>query len=220
MKKKLLEYNELGVTVLPSVFSDEIIGSIRNISLELKSRFGNEAIIGTKKQHGVPTFWKGLDMASQYNEELYKLYTSKLMLEIAGNFLDTSEVYLYNDQVVVKSAKEDFEFESHCDNQYGPNFKLAQKQVFKTVTCCLVLDDFTEHNGAIKFTTKRESEITPLPKAGSLIVWDGNTVHSSTNNLSNKSRGVWLLIYANTDIHLLPSEQDYFKRFYNQKFRV
>ncbi|MDB4061263.1 phytanoyl-CoA dioxygenase family protein [Vicingaceae bacterium] len=220
MKQKLLEFKELGVTILPSVFSDETIGSIRNISLELKSRFGNEAIIGTKKQHGVPTFWKGLDMASQYNEELYKLYTSKSMLKIAGYFLNTSEVYLYNDQVVVKSPKEDFEFESHCDNQYGPNLMLAQKGVFKTITCCLVLDDFTEHNGAIKFTTKVESEITPLPKSGSLIVWDGNTIHSSTNNLSNGSRCVWLLIYANTDIHKLPAEQDYFNRFYNQKFTV
>jgi ectoine hydroxylase-related dioxygenase (phytanoyl-CoA dioxygenase family) len=139
------------------------------------------------------------------------------MKGIASQILKTKEFYLFNDQIVVKKPKEDFEFTPHCDNQYGPNQKLAKKGAFKTITCCWVLDDFTNDNGPIQFVSKSNEKITPLPKAGSIIVWDGNTVHLSSSNNSNQVRSVWLLIYSSTDIKKVPTSESHFDRFYNDK---
>ncbi|MFT5665909.1 MAG: ectoine hydroxylase-related dioxygenase (phytanoyl-CoA dioxygenase family) [Vicingaceae bacterium] len=211
------EFDELGFTVIRSAICEEKISEVGSIALRLKKEFGNEAIIGKTKNFGVPTFWKGLDMASKYDSTLFNHYTSDLMKRIASQLLKSKEFYLFNDQIVVKEPKEDFEFTPHCDNEYGPNLELAKKGIFKTITCCWVLDDFTNVNGPIQFVSKSNEKITPLPTAGSIIVWDGNTIHSSSINKSDKIRSVWLLIYSSTDIHKISTSENYFDRFYNDK---
>ena len=214
------EFDALGFTIIESAIPEEIISEVRSIALNLKNKFGGGPKIGESKEFGVPAFWKGLDMASKYDQTLFDYYTSGMMKEIACKLLKSDEFYLFNDQIVVKNPNEDFEFTPHSDNQYGPNNELAKEGKFKTITCCWVLDDFTSENGAIQFISKRNERITPLPKAGSIIVWDGNTVHLSGNNNSEATRSVWLLIYSDVDIGKVPTSGTYFNRFYNDKIVV
>lgn len=215
------EYKKNGYVVIPGAIADEMIAKVRHISIALKQRMNEEHLPGDKKEFGVPVYWKGIDMASVHDKQLFDLYTQPFMYEFASTLLETPDVYLFNDQVVCKMPDEDFVFDAHCDNQYGPNPELARQGVFKTITCCWVIDDLTEENGAISFRNKHTGEWeTPYAKSGSLMAWDGNTVHASGKNNSNAPRIVWLLIYANAEVAEIPSDANYFNRFHRGRFMI
>lgn len=217
MKIDIKKFKENGFITLENTFDLATFELVKRISIQLKKEYANERLLGSAKPFGVPTYWKGVDMASKYSTKLYELYTSKVMTYIASILLETKTVYLFNDQVVVKQPKENFTFEKHFDNQYGPNPEMALDNKFKTITCCWVLDDFSKNNGPITFFHQNGQVITPLPKAGSLLIWDGNLVHSSSRNNTNNARCVWLNIYSNVDIQKVPTQKPFFKNFYNTK---
>jgi len=208
-----------GYIILNNCIPENELEKVREISMRLKEQIVTENLIGKPKEFGVPVFWKGIDMASKFEPQLFPIYTSRMMYEIASRLLATSDIFLFNDQIVTKLPNEDFEFKPHCDNQYGPNLELAQKGEFQTITCAWILDDLNEKNGAISFlnlnTNKWE---TPLVNAGSIMVWDGNTIHLSKGNQTDKPRRIWLLIYSSKDINTVESNLSYFKNFHNKKF--
>ena len=126
------------------------------------------------------------------------------MYDIATELLETDEIYLFNDQIVIKLPNEDFKFEKHTDNQYGPYNDLAEEGVFKTITSAWILDDFTIDNGPVSILNKQTNEWDiPLPKKGDMVIWDGNTLHESSINQSNKERAVWLCVYSTHDLTLI-----------------
>ena len=55
--------------------------------------------------------------------------------------------------------KEDFEFPIHTDNDLGPNPNGAKMGLFKTITCCWVLDDFTNENAEIIDGIRQQIEL-------------------------------------------------------------
>ena len=48
---------------------------------------------------------------------------------------------------------------------------------------------------------------TPLPKKGDIIVWDGNTLHKSSINKTDKERVVWVCVYTTHDMKTIPSNK-------------
>ena len=60
-----------------------------------------------------------IDMASKVNENLMMCYIHPFMQQIVPVFLETTDIYLFNDQVVVKLPNEEFIHPEHNDNQYG-----------------------------------------------------------------------------------------------------
>ena len=216
------KFNTEGYIHLPNIIPANYLEVAQSITLKLKEETISNNLLGTPKDFGSRIWWRGLEMASVQSSELYNMYTSNFMYEIAKTLLETDDVYLFNDQIVVKLPNEDFKFEVHTDNSYGPNPPLAQQNGFKTITCAWILDDYTEDNGAVSILNKRTREWeTPYPKMGDIVVWDGNTYHRSGINKSNKPRRGWVLVYANKDIvslSLKQNENGFKGKYYNKKF--
>lgn len=199
-------FKEEGYIVIPNCIPNTIIEDCKNICVSIRS--SNET--------------KVISVASFLSSDLFKYYTSDFMYDIATELLQTDIIHLFNDQIVVKLPNENFKFEIHSDNAYGPHNDLALKGDFKTITCAWILDDFTEENGPVSILNTQTNEWdTPLPKKGDMIVWDGNTLHQSSINNSNKERAVWLCVYSTRDLtSIKPYNLEFFKNknFYSDKF--
>ncbi len=212
---KLIKFNKAGYVILESVIPADYLETAQRVTIELKQYLIDEGLIGTEKDFGAPFYWSGIDMAGMLSKELYDMYTSDFMHEIASKYLE-AEPYLFNDQIVVKMPNEEFQFSPHYDNQYGPDPEGAVKGHFKTITCAWILDDFTESNGPISLQHKETGEWSiPLPKAGDIMIWDGNTTHESGINRDINSRRIWLNVYSTINMSTLAPG---FHNFYTDKF--
>ena len=168
---------------------------------------------GKPKANGSGVYWQGLDMASQcplttelQNKKLFEVYTSQWMYDLVTQFIP--EPYLFNDQIVVKSPNEALEFQPHRDNQFGP---LPDEADLVTQNFTLVLDDFTTENGALQVWENKQWH-TLLPKAGDIVMIEGNTIHKSAPNKTDKPRRVYICHYTDRPMG------DFKEGFYNQPF--
>jgi cephalosporin hydroxylase len=216
------KFKEQGYILIPNYIPNDMVVKCKDECLSIKQSIVHNNLEGTKKGFGCETYWKGVDMASFLSSDLFEYYTSEFMFDIAKQLLETDNLYLFNDQVVVKLPNENFEFVPHTDNELGPNPSLAERGEFKTITCAWILDDFTVDNGPISILNKQTNEWdTPLPKKGDIVVWDGNTLHKSSLNTSNKERVIWLSIYSTHNLLKIDStETKSFKHFYDIKFEL
>jgi len=197
--------------IIENIVPNDIVEYLQEYTLEIKSRI--KSYENQEKLNGSGIFWKGLDMASSCelctdfeNKKLYDIYTSKLMYDVITPYIPNP--FLFNDQIVVKEPHEEFSFEPHRDNQFGP---FPNDKDLLTINCMLVLDDFTEENGAISVFDKEW--ITLYPKKGDILMIEGNTFHSSKINLSNQPRRVYLCVYSDR-----PIGKNFQKGFYYEKF--
>jgi ectoine hydroxylase-related dioxygenase (phytanoyl-CoA dioxygenase family) len=125
-----------------------------------------------------------------------------LAREILGD-----EVYLFNDQIVIKLPNDRLRFEPHKDNQYGPNSDGS----IHTVNMSWILDDFTEENGTLEIQNQDDGEwVTIYPKKGDIVAIHGNTYHRSGKNKTIYSRGLYACVYTESPINL--------EGFYTQRF--
>ena len=175
-----------------NIMNKRDVSQMRAISLRAKdvivSNNGKEKPLGSLK------YWKGLDMASEdsnmslFDKDYLKMVsTSEIYSRIAFEFLD--DVYLFNDQLVTKMPKEDFDFEPHQDGAFniGPEFD--------NLTIMIILDDFTKENGTIECYDKDWK--TLYPKSGDIIILNGTTLHRSSKNKSELPRSTYILHYTN-----------------------
>jgi len=197
--------------IVKNIIPSDVISYLQNYTLQIKQRIKEHE--GKPKSNGSGVYWKGLDMASscdlssnEENKKLYDIYTSKFMYDIITPYISTP--YLFNDQIVVKEPNEEFSFEPHRDNQYGP---FPTDKELLTINCMLVLDDFTEENGAISVLD--DEWITLYPKIGDILMIEGNTIHSSKINLSNQPRRAYLCVYSNKSIGKNFQKGVYYEKF-------
>ena len=122
------------------------------------------------------------------------------MIDIAKKLLNTEDVWLYNDQVVVKLPNDNFGFEEHTDNSIGGNFNEGGN----TINMSVILTDFTDENGTLQL---RDTKI--YPKAGDIVVIHGDTPHQSNPNKSDKPRCLYACVYSDKQI--------IFKNFYKER---
>ena len=198
------KFKEQGYIVIPNCI--DTIEDCKNICLSIRNSSEKQII----------------SVASFLSPELFRYYTSDFMYDIASQLLETETPYLFNDQIVIKLPNENFKFEKHTDNGYGPYNELALQGAFKTITCAWILDDFTEENGPVSILNKKTNQWDiPLPKKGDMVIWDGNTLHESSINNTNKERAVWLCVYSTHDLtSIKPFNSDFFKNknFYCDRF--
>lgn len=197
--------------LLHNVVPQPMIEYLQSYTSEIKRRI--TPLEGQQKPNGSGVYWKGLDMASscelstdEENQKLYDIYTSNFMYNLITKYIP--DPYLFNDQIVVKQPHEWFEFQPHRDNQFGPH---PNDKTLITINCMLVLDDFTEENGAIKVFDNEW--VTLYPKKGDVLLIEGNTLHSSEMNKSNQPRRAYLCVYSNKSIG-----KGFQKGFYYEKF--
>jgi hypothetical protein len=179
-----------GYQVLQNIIPSVYLRSARQETLRLKKWLLENDLIGKPSELGTGTYWRGIETASRLSSDLERMYKSNFMRDLARAFLG-DEFYYFNDQVVVKMPHEDFAFEPHYDNQYGQD---PQGQ-FETINFTWILDDQDKQSGAITFKTDK-GWVTPEVKSGDILVIDGNQVHASTFNRTNKPRRNWCCVYS------------------------
>lgn len=175
--------------ILKGVIPEDYLEKAQKATLELKNWLLENNLVGTKSNLGTGRYWRGIETASRISPTLHKLYTSDFMKGIVSKYM--SEAYYYNDQAVVKMPKEPFAFPSHYDNQYAPT-GLHQ------INFMWILDDITPESGDFKI----EGTSVKL-KAGDILVIDGDTVHCSGKNVTDKPRRAWACVYTTTDPNYL-----------------
>ena len=212
------DFNKDGYVLYQGIIPDDLVKIAQDISLKAREKIYHGKLVG-QKRHNDRVYWNGLEMASKDYPELFDLYTSDFMYDIAKELLNTEEIYLFNDQITTKLPNDGFVFQEHTDNSLGPNPELASQGFYNTITCCWVLDDFTPDNGAIDIKNKTTGEYDTLyPKTKDIIVWDGETLHKSGPNISNYPRRTWLQVYATTDVTKVQTESTNFLSYYSQRF--
>lgn len=203
------QFNRIGYVHFEQVIPLADMQTVRDIGLAMKSEILDGNLLEKPKDFGAPVYSRSIDMSSKLNDKLTGLCASPWLIKIAKTILNKESIYLFNDQIVIKMPMEDFLFPAHADNWFGPDPQAAETGKFRTITCCWVLDDMTEFNGPISIIDSETNEwVTPMAKAGDLLIWDGNTMHKSNINTSENPRCVWLQIFATHDISHMRNVND------------
>jgi hypothetical protein len=203
-----------GYELMENIIPKDDVEYLQEYTLLVKRRVTPK--IGLTRSVGDGTYWRGVDMASEFsmssseeNKKLYDFYTSNFMYNIIRDYI--KEPYLFNNQIVVKLPNERFWFKPHFDNQYGPN---PNDKELVTINCMLILDDFTEQNGAISLKSQLSNTWRTLyPKTGDMLLIDGNTVHASKMNKTDLVRRAYICVYANK-----PIGKDFKEGYYYEKW--
>ena len=159
--------------------------------------------LGKPRNNGTGTWWRGIEMAGTLNEELYMCYLHPIMQQIVPVFMETADLFLFNDQVVVKLPNEEFSFPEHFDNQYGPDPEGALNGDFKTINFMWVLTNMTKESGALEIKNNETGKWDLIEaKAGDMIVIEGNTLHRSDHNTTDKPRALYACVFSNKPLEL------------------
>ena len=161
----------------------------------------------------------------RYSQTLWSFLFGSLMQKITTAFLGP-EVYLFNEQWVVKGANQGLQFAWHQDSGYV-KFRDPKTQHDPYLTCWIALDDMSSENGTIsvmphaKFGTQNKildhrveagtndlvgydgddpgTEISV--EAGSIAVFSSTSLHCSSANRSDSSRRAYLAQYTAKPIY-------------------
>ena len=188
-------YNKNGWVHIPDIVPNEVISELRTRAIKWRNWVNDK--VGTPCEYGPPIHWRGLGCAGMYDKYLMGFYTHEIMYELSSELLGTKDVWLYNDQIVVKLPNDGFDFVSHTDNS---------TEGLNTVNMCVILDDFTDENGTLQI---RDTKI--YPKAGDIVAIHGDTPHQSQPNKSEKERCLYACVYSEKRID--------FQNFYRSRFK-
>jgi hypothetical protein len=197
----LKAYNKKGWVHLKEVVPDDVINELRTRAIKLREWVNDK--VGTPSKYGSDIHWLGIGCAGMYDKYLMGFYKHDIMYEISSELLETKDVWLYNDQIVVKLPNDEFDFKAHSDNEAeGTN----------SVNLCVILDDFTDENGTLEMYNKHNNEIEKVyPKAGDIVAIHGDTLHKSQPNISDNPRCLYACVYAANRLNHM--------NFYKTKFK-
>ena len=199
MEEKIIFYDTHGWVHLENQIPIDVISIVREKGVKLRLWVNDK--IGQPSKYGTPVYWKGVGCAGMYDQYLMDFYTSDQMYEIASAFLKTKDVWIYNDQMVVKLPEDNLYFGKHTDNIFDG---------INSVNLCVILDDFTDENGGALtvYNTNDGVKLTLYPKKGDIVAIQGDTWHESNLNNSNEPRGLYACVYADEMVDF----QNYYKR--------
>ena len=217
LSSSIAHYNEHGWALETGSVPETILVGLRSRGLELRNYV--ESRLALPAPYGTDTHWKGVSCASMYSGStlndgyvldgyLKEFYQSQMMYDHASQLLGTDDVWLFNDQMVMKLPGCGLGFYPHYDNQYGGPENIDGNM--HTVNICVILDDFTETNGKIAIQHSDGEWLELLPTSGSLLAINGNTYHQSEPNVSSAPRGLYACVYSEGMITL--------HNFYRERF--
>ena len=183
--------------------------------LHLRNQIENSVVEEIKKRGMRQRSWVdekpvANPVAGKYDQYLHRFYRSKFMYNLATSLLGQDDIWLFNDQVVIKKPNDKFVFPEHTDNdtvEGNKDYKI------ETVNISIILDDFTDENGTLEIYSKLTNNWeTVYPKKGDILAIRGNTLHRSGENKSPNSRGLFACVYTEEKIE--------FGKFYSEKFII
>ena len=196
MKLNKKVFDKQGYLLIEDIIPSVILAPTRRMAINLKRDKISE--LGKPREYGTGTYWRGIEMASKLEEELFFSYLHPFMQQIVPVFFNTQKVFLFNDQVVVKLPNEEFSFPEHFDNQYGPDPEGALNGDFQTINFMWALTNVPKESGALEIKNKETGNWDLVEaKAGDIIAIDGNTYHRSGHNTTDKIRAMYACVYSN-----------------------
>ena len=149
-------------------------------------------------------------IAGRHDEYIHNFYKSKFMYNLATSILGQDDIWLFNDQIVIKKPNDNFVFPEHTDNDVvdaNKDYKI------ETVNISVILDNFTDENGTLEILSQLTNDwVSVYPKKGDIVAIRGNTLHRSGENKSSESRGLFACVYTEKKIK--------FGQFYTEKFII
>ncbi len=218
----LTQYRERGYAVLPDMIDASTLARLREECAYFLGYVDSELDARGKQTYGITHRGKRYFIANRYRQSAYMptfLY-GELMGTVAQAFLG-HDVYLFNEQWVVKGAEQGMKFAWHQDSGYV-NFRDPGNQHAPYLTCWCALDDMTRANGTISVLPHHvlgtqnqvlDHELEPGSndlvgyrgdepgdlvevKAGSIAVFSSTTLHRSSANTTDLSRRAYLAQYS------------------------
>lgn len=202
-------YPTKGWVHIPNAVPQEHIEMLREVGLQL--RYKMDDLAGTPAKRGPEFYTEGdhkiVPCASSLDDRLMEVYRSQYMYEIVSRLFPADKFYLFNDQIVYKLPNDNMGFIWHYDNQFGN----AHQRGARTMNCMIIIDDINEENGGLLLQDRDNSkERSIFPKAGDIVIVDGNTYHASADNIGDTPRGLYACVYATKPLH--------FQNYYNEQF--
>jgi len=198
-------YKKYGWVLIKDAINNQTVDTLKEKGLRLRKWVEDK--IGTPSEYGPPTHWQGIGCAGMYDPDLYKFYQSKTMFSIASYLLEKEDIWLFNDQMVIKLPEDDFGFDIHRDNQFVQGNENGETH---TVNLGIVLDDFTDLNGTLEIKDNNDEWQVIYPTKGDIVAINGNTPHCSSPNYSEDSRGLYACVYSEGQLNSY--------NFYTSKF--
>ncbi len=188
--EEIEHYKTKGWVVLKNVIPDDLLQIVKEEGLYLRKnyeKFSNTQLF----------FTKHITCASRYAEKLGNCFTAPFIYDIVHKILG-DEAWLYIDQINYKLAQDSFAFPPHYDNSYGGE-QLRSGKVH-SVNIGWVLDNFTDENGTIEVLDENKEWVTLYPKEKDLVIMNGECVHRSGENKSDKERGFYCCMFTDEEI--------------------
>ena len=189
-----------------------------NIKLERAAEKGKLTDVPTRDK-----VWQLWDVY-KHDELIFNHACNPIILDIVEKLLDTKNIKLFADQVLMKPAFHGSPVFWHNDSAYWTTIEPKE-----LVSCWVAIDDATTENGCLKMipgshkngiwpTNKRDSPIEDIPnesdsvpivlKAGECSFHHSMTIHSSGKNLTPHRRRGIVTSYMRSDSKWLGNPTD------------
>ncbi len=216
------QFDEDGYFILESAVPDEMLQILKEECSYFLGRKDQELEVSGEGTSGITHKGKRYFISKQYRKSprLWRFIYSDLIAEICRATLG-KEVYLFNEQWVVKGAEVGMKFAWHQDSGYV-KFRDPKTQHKPYLSCWTALDDVDETNGTVyllphsRAGTKNHIQphhreegtndligytgddpgIAVTAPAGSIACFSSTSLHRSGANTTQAMRRVYLTQYS------------------------
>ncbi|KAI9363665.1 hypothetical protein BD770DRAFT_469604 [Pilaira anomala] len=122
----------------------------------------------------------------------------------AAQLLEQTNVYLLNEQFIVKPPLTRSSFEWHRDSDY---YKEQSHREIPSVACWTALDEVTEENGTIQIIDFLGLSTTIRVPSSTVVFMSDKLLHKSTNNTTLKFRRVYMVQFSTAPLLIMPDHQ-------------
>jgi ectoine hydroxylase-related dioxygenase (phytanoyl-CoA dioxygenase family) len=221
-QENLAQFRKDGFFVMESVIPDAAVEGLRAECQRYIDKFEAEMEARGVSTDGINHYKKRYFISNRGNESpiITQFLFGDLMAEITQATLGDN-VYLFNEQYVVKAADVDTKFAWHQDSGYIGHYHKPY------LSCWCALDDMSEENGTISVLSYARAGMQPddlfdhvveegtndkvgyhgadpgmqvIVPAGSIAVFSSRTFHRSGANQTNKMRRSYLAQYSKEPI--------------------
>ena len=167
MEINLEEYKRTGYTIIKDAIPQEDLKIAQHETLKLKRWFNIFNKLGQPKDYGTGEYWKGIELAGILSKPLKKLYTSKRQYDLAIQFLETKDIYLFMKILDEKISSINSDYEAKRSNNLilnAPKLTIVKNGVFYN---CLKQKNKLDDQNKIKRLNENRDFIEEIKKINS-----------------------------------------------------
>ena len=143
------QYNRLGFAILPAVIDAQMLAMLREECAYFVGYIDGSMKARGRETYGITHRGKRYFISNRYRQSprMASFIYSDLMASVTKTFLG-DDVYLFNEQWVVKGPEQGMNFSWHQDSGYV-KFRDPGTTHRPYLTCWCALDDMSDENGSI-----------------------------------------------------------------------